>query len=109
MSQPSKAADSFSIRPYMIAAAVVWTMSNWAFAMFSLKQLLHEFPAANRILLLIIACHCLLWLLGTGGIVRVSRVVKRRFAEQVKSEAALQESEEKFRTIIEQSTMVLFS
>ncbi|MCX5904646.1 MAG: PAS domain S-box protein [Proteobacteria bacterium] len=106
MSRPSKAAAaSFSIRPYMFAAAVVWTVYNWAFAMFALKQLLNEFPAAaNRILLLILAGQCLLWLLGMGGIGLVSRVIKRRFAEQRKSEAALQESEEKFRTIIEQST-----
>ena len=106
MSHPSKAAaDSFSIRPYMFAAAVVWTVYNWAFAMFALKQLLQEFPAAvNRSLLLILACLCLLWLLGMGGIGLVSRVIKRRFAEQRKSEAALQESEEKFRTIVEQST-----
>jgi PAS domain S-box-containing protein len=89
----------------MFAAAVVWTVYNWAFAMFALKQLLNEFPsAANRILLLILAGQCLLWLLGMGGIGLVSRVIKRRFAEQRKSEAALQESEEKFRTIIEQST-----
>jgi PAS domain S-box-containing protein len=106
MSQPSKAAaDSFSIRPYMFAAAMVWTVYNWAFAMVALKLLLQEFPAAaNRILLLIFACQCLLWLLGMGGIGLVSRVIKRRFAEQRKSEAALKESEEKFRTIIEQST-----
>jgi len=89
----------------MFAAAVVWTVYNWAFAMFALKQLLHEFPAAaNRILLLILACQCLLWLLGLCGIGFVSRTIGKRFEEQEKSEAALQETEERFRSIIEQST-----
>lgn len=106
MSQPSKAtADSFSSRRYMIAAAAVWTLFVGATVMFALKQPLHELLAiTNRTLLTIFASQCLLWLVGLGGIGFVSHTVKQRFAEQRKSEAALQESEEKFRTIVEQST-----
>ena len=45
----------------------------------------------------------LLWLLGLGGIGFVSKTVKKSFEEQKQSKTALQESEERFRTIIEQS------
>jgi len=45
----------------------------------------------------------LLWLLGLCGIGFVSRTISKRFEEQKKSEAALQETEERFRSIIEQS------
>jgi PAS domain S-box-containing protein len=45
----------------------------------------------------------LLWLLGLCGIGVVSRTISKRFEKQKKSEASLQETEERFRTIIEQS------
>ena len=84
---------------HLISLSIIWTVVMGIFFIIERNQLLRA--AEDALILYFSLIHGAIWLIGLGAFGFGAFTINRRILERERSEEALRESEEKFRTLVE--------